>query len=171
LGKYPKAAGRARRRTALAGDNSFSAKAYLRAADSLAALVEPLDRIVLENRLRELPGIGETIADIVAKLRRGIPEGVLDMLSIPGLKSDKIRILHKELGIADVAALEVAAREDRLKPAKGLSARCSARSSRACRFASMGSAHATCTEPTNWPPRQPRHWPTAMCRVGWCWQV
>jgi DNA polymerase/3'-5' exonuclease PolX len=39
---------------------------------------------------------------------------VLDMLSIPGLKPEKINILHKELGIADLSALEAAAREDRL---------------------------------------------------------
>ena len=53
------------RRTALAGDNYFRAKAYQRAADRLSALVEPLDRVIAENRLRELSGIGETIADIV----------------------------------------------------------------------------------------------------------
>ena len=122
------------RRTALAGDNYFRAKAYQRAADRLSALVEPLDRVIAENRLRELPGIGETIADIVTKLhrtgthplleklRKDVPEGVLDMLSIPGLKPEKINILHKELGITDLAALEAAAREDRLKRVKGLGA-------------------------------------------------
>jgi DNA polymerase (family 10) len=122
------------RRTALAGDNYFRAKAYQHAADSLSASVEPLDRVIAENRLRELPGIGETIADIVTslhrsgthslleKLRRDVPEGVLDMLSIPGLKPDKIKIIHNELGINDLAALEAAAREDRLRPAKGLGA-------------------------------------------------
>src|SRR4051812_22806093 len=51
------------RRTALGGDNYFRAKAYQRAADQLSALVEPLDRVIAENRLRELPGVGETIAD------------------------------------------------------------------------------------------------------------
>src|SRR5690349_2816245 len=122
------------RRTALAGDNYFRAKAYLRAADTLSSLVEPLDRVIAENRLRQLPGIGETIADIVTKLhntgthplleklRRDVPEGVLDMLSVPGLKPEKINILHKELGITDLAALEAAAREDRLKTVKGLGA-------------------------------------------------
>jgi DNA polymerase (family 10) len=122
------------RRTALAGDNYFRAKAYLRAADTLAALVEPLDRVIAENRLRQLPGIGETIADIVTKLhnagthplleklRRDVPEGVLGMLWVPGLKPEKINILHKELGITDLAALEAAAREDRLKKVKGLGA-------------------------------------------------
>ena len=44
------------------------------------------------------------------------------MLSIPGLKPEKINILHKELGITDLAALEAAAREDRLKSVKGLGA-------------------------------------------------
>jgi DNA polymerase (family X) len=58
------------RRTALAGDNYFRAKAYLRAADTLSALVEPLDRVIAENRLRQLPGIGETIGDIVTKLHK-----------------------------------------------------------------------------------------------------
>src|SRR2546430_9140692 len=122
------------RRTALAGDNYFRAKAYLRAADTISALVEPLDRVITENRLRQLPGIGETIADIVTKLhntgthplleklRRDVLDGVLDMLSIPGLKPEKINILHKELGITDLAALEAAAREGRLKKVKGLGA-------------------------------------------------
>ena len=89
------------RRTALASDNYFRAKAYHRAADTLSALVEPLDNVIAENRLRQLPGIGETIADIVTKLhstgthplleklRREVAEGVVDMLSIPGLKPDK----------------------------------------------------------------------------------
>ena len=58
------------RRTALAGNNYFRAKAYQQAADRLAALVEPLDRVIAENRLRELPGVGERIADIVTKLHQ-----------------------------------------------------------------------------------------------------
>jgi DNA polymerase (family X) len=122
------------RRTALVGENHYRAKAYLRAAETLSTMVEPLDRVMAENRLRQLPGIGETIADIVTKLhnsgshplleklRRDIPDGVLDMLSIPGLKPEKINIIHKELGITDLAALEAAVREDRLKKIKGLGA-------------------------------------------------
>src|ERR1700750_181993 len=106
------------RRPGLAGDNYYRAKAYLRAADTLSSLVEPLDRVIAENRLRQLPGIGETIADIVTilhttaahtppeKLRRDVPAGVLDMLSVRGLRPEKINILHKELGITDLAALE-----------------------------------------------------------------
>jgi len=48
------------RHTALAGDNYFRARAYRRAANTLSAMVQPLDKVIAENRLRELPGIGET---------------------------------------------------------------------------------------------------------------
>src|SRR5215467_4346597 len=101
------------RRTALAGANYFRAKAYLRAADTLSTLVEPLDRVIAQDRLRQLPGIGDTIGDIVTKLhksgthflleklRRDVPNGVLEMLSIPGLKAERINIIHEELGITD----------------------------------------------------------------------
>jgi len=40
-------------RTALRGGNPYRAKAYSRAADSLAALAEPLDKLIMEERLTE----------------------------------------------------------------------------------------------------------------------
>ena len=122
------------RRTALAGNNYFQSRAYLRAADSLQSLAEPLAHVIAEKRLRKIPGIGETIADIVFKLHRtgthplleslrhDVPEGVLDMLSVPGLKPDKINLLHRKLGITDLEELAAAAREDRLRTVKGLGA-------------------------------------------------
>ena len=58
------------RRTALRGGNPYGAKAYSRAADSLAGLAEPLGRLIEEGRLAELPGVGEVIADIITKLHR-----------------------------------------------------------------------------------------------------
>jgi DNA polymerase (family 10) len=120
------------RRTALAGGNPYRSKAYLRAAESLAALAEPLDRIVAEGRLREIPGIGEAIADIITRLHRTgthpslermrseIPEGVLEMLSVPGLRPDKVLKLHKQLGVTSLEELQVAARQDRTKNTKRL---------------------------------------------------
>jgi DNA polymerase (family X) len=120
------------RRTALAGGNPYRSMAYLRAAESLTALAEPLARIVAEGRLREISGVGEAIADIITKLhrtgghpslermRREIPEGVLEVLSVPGLRPDKVLKLHKQLGIGSLAELEAAAREDRIKNTKGL---------------------------------------------------
>lgn len=120
------------RRSALKGGNPYRAKAYLRAAESLRALPEPLERIVDERRLQEIPGVGEAIAGIVTKLhetgahpsleklRQETPAGLLDMLAIPGLRPDKANRVHEALGIETVAGLERAAREGRLASIKGL---------------------------------------------------
>ena len=120
------------RRTVLAGNNYFRSRAYLRAADSLAALAEPLDRTIGDTRLRQVPDIGDTIADIVIKLhrtgthplleklRRKVPECVLEMLSIPGLRPDRINILYKELGITDLAGLEAARTRGSAKKRQGI---------------------------------------------------
>ena len=55
-------------RSALRGGNPFRAKAYARAADNLLTLTLPLDQVIAEERLREIPGIGEAIADLVKTL-------------------------------------------------------------------------------------------------------
>jgi len=121
-------------RTALRGGNPYRAKAYSRAADSLAALAVPLDVLIAEDRLTEIPGVGDAIADIITKLhktgshpsleklRKEIPEGVLEMLAVPGLRPEKVLRLYKDLGIASLAELETAAKDDRTKKAKGLGA-------------------------------------------------
>jgi DNA polymerase (family 10) len=118
----------------LRGGNPYRAKAYARAADSLAALVVPLHVLIAEDRLKEIPGVGEAIADIIGKLhktglhpsleklRKEIPEGVLEMLAVPGLRPEKVLRLYKDLGIGSLAELETAAKDDRIKKAKGLGA-------------------------------------------------
>ncbi|MGX1381488.1 DNA polymerase (family 10) [Bradyrhizobium japonicum] len=44
------------------------------------------------------------------------------MLAVPGLRSEKVLRLYKDLGIASLAELEAAAKDDRIKKAKGLGA-------------------------------------------------
>jgi DNA polymerase (family X) len=119
-------------RSSLRGGNPYRAKAYARAADSLAALAVPLDRLIAENRLQEIPGVGAAIADIFTKLhktgthpsleamRKEIPAGVLEMFTVPGLRPDKVLKLYQTLGISSLGELERAARADRLKGVKGL---------------------------------------------------
>jgi DNA polymerase (family 10) len=121
-------------RSALRGGNPYKSKAYSRAADSLGALAVPLDRLIAEERLTEIPGVGDAIADIITKLhrtgthtnleklRKEIPPGVLELLKVPGLRPDKVLRLYNDLGITSLAELEVAAKEDRIKKAKGLGA-------------------------------------------------
>jgi DNA polymerase (family 10) len=89
-------------RSALRGGNPFRAKACARAADNLFALSVPLENVVAQDRLQEIPGIGDAIADIIKKLhttgthpalekmRKEVPAGVVDLLTIPGLRADKV---------------------------------------------------------------------------------
>ena len=121
-------------RTALRGGNPYRARAYTRAAENLLAVPEPLEKLIAQNRLREIPGVGAAIADIVTKIhktgghpaldamREETPSGALDLLTVPGLRPEKALLLHRELGIASLAELEKAAKEDRIRPVKGLGA-------------------------------------------------
>jgi DNA polymerase (family X) len=111
-------------RTALRGGNPYRAKAYSRAADSLTALAEPLYSLIEDERLTEIPRVGEAIADIITKLhrtgthpsleklRKEVPAGVLEMLTVPGLRPEKVLRLYKDLGLASFADLEAAAKDD-----------------------------------------------------------
>jgi DNA polymerase (family 10) len=120
------------RRAMLYGGNPYRAKAYLRAAERVALLTEPIDHLVIQKRLKEIPGVGEAIAGVITqlcqtgshpsleKMRADVPASVLEMLTIPGLRPEKIMKLHKELGINTLGELETAVKEDRLKSVKGL---------------------------------------------------
>ena len=119
-------------RVALRGGNPYRAKAYARAAESLGTLTVPLAEVIRNGRLREIPGVGEAIADIIIRLhetsthpgletmRKEVPAGVLEMLAIQGLRPEKVMKLYKELGISSLAALDEAAKADRLRGVKGL---------------------------------------------------
>jgi DNA polymerase (family 10) len=119
-------------RAALRGGNPYRARAYGRAAESLLALTTPLSDLIAQNRLRDIPGVGTAIADIIRRLhatgshpaldtmRKEFPAGAREMLTIPGLRPDKVAKIYKELGIASIEELERAASADRLKGIKGL---------------------------------------------------
>jgi DNA polymerase (family 10) len=121
-------------RTTFRGGNPYRARAYTRAAENLFALPEPLEKLVAENRLREIPGVGNAIADIVTKLhktgghpaldamRKDVPAAALELLGVPGLRPEKALKLYRELAISSLEELEKAAREDRIRPVKGLGA-------------------------------------------------
>jgi DNA polymerase (family 10) len=118
-------------RMELQGDNPYRARAYRRAAENLALTPVPIEQLIAEERLQEIPGIGDALAAVITKLhqsgqherldamRKDFPAGVLEMMRIPGLRADKVRKLHDELGIRSVEELEQAARSDRLKASKG----------------------------------------------------
>ena len=115
-------------RLALQGGNPYRARAYSRAAESLRSLIVPLEDMIADGRLRELPGVGAAIAAIIPALhetgthpmlealRADIPAGVLEMLAVPGLKPEQVLGLFRELGISSLDELE------RRRPKAGLAA-------------------------------------------------
>ena len=121
-------------RTAFESGNLYRAKAYLRAAENLRHLVEPLEKVIQKGTLTSIPGIGEAIARRIEKLyrngsdpaleaqRRQLPAGLLELLSVPGLTPSTIMRLHKLIGIQSIEQLESACRQGRLAQTKGLGA-------------------------------------------------
>jgi DNA polymerase (family 10) len=118
-------------RMELEGGNPYKARAYARAADNLALTPVPIGQLIAEGRLKDIPGIGDALEAVIVQIyqtgqhsrlkamREQTPEGVLEMLRIPGLKPSSIRKLHTDRGIDSVAALEEAARTGKLRALKG----------------------------------------------------
>jgi DNA polymerase (family 10) len=118
-------------RMMLQGGNRFRARAYRTAADSLSAVTRHLAEIIAAGELTSIPGIGSAIAGVIErlyktgsdptleKLRQEIPQGVLQMLSIPGMRTSQILKLYKETGISNVEALQKAIESGELEGKKG----------------------------------------------------
>src|SRR4030043_1485974 len=115
----------------LKGENPFKVKAYSNAARSIEILEEDLDRVVREGQLKEIKGIGETLASQITELvhtgklqvhedlKSSVPPGHLEMLRISGLGPKKIKALYDALGIKTVGELEYACLENRLVELQG----------------------------------------------------
>lgn len=104
----------------LKGENPFKTRAYQNGARIIQQLEEPLAKIVSENRLGEIKGIGEALQQKITELvttgalkyyeelKASIAPGLRDMLEIPGLGPKKIKAMHDQLGIDSIEKLEAA---------------------------------------------------------------
>src|SRR6185369_16627716 len=112
-------------------ENPFKTRAYANAARALESLGEPLDKLVSEERLGEIKGIGESIQKKITELvtvgrlayyeelKDSIPDGLIEMLNIPGLGPKKIQALNKHLGVDSVEKLEAACRAGKIADLDG----------------------------------------------------
>ena len=115
----------------LKGENPFKSRAYLNAARALEGMGEPLDKVIAEERLAEVEGIGESIQKKICELvttgklayyeelKAATPPGLVAMLEIPGVGPKKIKILHDQLGIETIEQLEQACKEGKVATLKG----------------------------------------------------
>jgi DNA polymerase (family 10) len=110
---------------------AFKPNAYRRAARSIEALEEEISKLASEDRLTEIPGVGESVAkkiqeilktgelSYLKKLRSQIPEGLLQILSIPDVGPRTAMLFNRELGIENLEQLRKAAEEHKLRSIKG----------------------------------------------------
>lgn len=111
----------------LKGENPFKSRAYYSAARIIDVMgEEELERLVREDKLKEVKGIGaalnEKLTELVQtgslpyyeELKNSIPEGLFDILKVPGLGPRKVSVLYDTLGITSLVELEYACRENRL---------------------------------------------------------
>jgi DNA polymerase (family 10) len=111
----------------LHGENRFKAKAYDTAAKALRGFVsDDLAGPLESGELAAVRGLGPAtlavVRDLVEhgqsryleQLRQTTPEGLLEMLDVPGLTTAKIHAIHTGLGISTIDELEEAARDGRL---------------------------------------------------------
>ena len=115
----------------LKGENPFKTRAYQNAARTLQQLDEPLAKIVSEERLGEIKGIGEALQQKITQLattgslkyydelKASIPAGMREMLEIPGLGPKKIKALHDKLGVDTIEKLEQACKEGKVAELAG----------------------------------------------------
>ena len=115
----------------LKGENPFKTRAYENAARALESLTEPLQKLVAENRLAEIEGIGEGIQKKITELvttgklayydglKASIPPGLVEMLQIPGLGPKKVKALNEKLGIETIDQLEAACKAGKVATLAG----------------------------------------------------
>ncbi|MEM2838836.1 MAG: DNA polymerase/3'-5' exonuclease PolX [Thermoplasmata archaeon] len=110
---------------------SFKPQAYRRAAASIERLEGDIAEYHKTGKLREIPGVGEAIAEKIGelidtgklkyleKLRAEIPRELLGLLEIPEVGPKTAMVLYRELGIRNVDELKQAIFDHRLQGIKG----------------------------------------------------
>jgi DNA polymerase (family 10) len=115
----------------LKGENPFKTRAYQNAARTLESLNEPLDKLVAEDKLGGIKGIGEALQQKITELvttgklkyyddlKASIPPGLVEMLQIPGVGPKKVKALHDKLGLESIEQLEAACKAGKVATLDG----------------------------------------------------
>jgi DNA polymerase (family 10) len=113
------------------GENPFRCRAYHNAAQALRGLPTDLSEMIADGRLKEVPGVGETMYKKIVELattgrlasyeelRRTTPPGLVALLRVPGLGPKKIKALHDELKVEGLPDLRAAAESGKIAVLKG----------------------------------------------------
>lgn len=113
----------------------FKARAYKRGARAVSELSEDPGKLIKENRLTLVSGIGYAISkqieelyatgksSFLEKLRAELPAGIIELSRVRGLNIRKVERLQEALGITSVDQLKAAAQAGQLREIKGFGAK------------------------------------------------
>jgi DNA polymerase (family 10) len=117
------------------GEVVYKAVAYRRVADVVERYPEDVAALYRRGTPPKIAGAGPALSAKLAelaetgelayhqRLRAQVPDGLLDMLRVPGVGPRTVKLLHEELAINSVDALRAAAGDGQLRGLKGLSER------------------------------------------------
>jgi DNA polymerase (family 10) len=115
----------------LRGDNPFRIRAYANAARIVDGLQEDLGKVVAEQRLTDIKGIGDDLAGKITELyttgklrfhdelRASMPAGLLEMLRIPGFGPRRAKAVLDKLKADSIEKLEAACRAGKVAALEG----------------------------------------------------
>jgi len=124
------------------GDDPFRLRSYRNAAEAIETWPNPMQKIAAEDGivgLQSVPGVGKAIAGkILELLDRGTfdaweriiketPEGVLDLLDIPGIGPKTAAMLHQKYKVSSRDALKKFVAGGGLEAVEGIGAKTAAR--------------------------------------------
>ena len=96
----------------------FRIMAYERAAISIRDLKDDLAAIAENGKLQEIPGIGKDLSEMIEEyiatqaMKRytseckGVPDELIDLMSIPGLGPKTLALLHEKIGVTSFEDLK-----------------------------------------------------------------
>ena len=108
------------------GDNPFKIRAYINGARVLNALDGDIKEYIADNKVIGIKGIGQALSEKIIELvntdrlefyenlKMSIPEGLFELVKIPGIGPKKAKTLYDELKIENIGELEYACLENRL---------------------------------------------------------
>lgn len=109
----------------------FKPQAYRRAARNIEELDRDVEEYFREGKLREIPGVGEAIAEKVSEiirtgelgylkeLREEFPAGLLQLMEVQEIGPKTVMRVYRDLKVTDLHGLKKAAEEHRIRRMKG----------------------------------------------------
>jgi len=114
------------------GENPFKIGAYRKASRVIGDLTQDVRELAESGKLRQIPGIGESIAQKIEEylqtgrvskydeIKKGVSDELVSLMDIPGVGPKTVALLYKEKGIESLSQLEKVLEEGSLSELFGM---------------------------------------------------